>query len=89
MLQGLLILVALGAFIGRFFGVFDLSALNTVSNWLTGRPVLVPELAASSGWAGMEDMWLRWIDALVWGAIVLGAGIVVLFSLPPTSDNSN
>lgn len=89
LLQHLLIAIALCMFFARLFGLVELSAVNTISELLIGRPVLAPALDAGSSLLGLEEIWLRIIDALVWAGVVMVVGITVLFALPPTADHSN
>lgn len=78
--------LAILVFLARTIGVFDASIINITSNWLIGRPLLVPALGSSSLLSGFEDSWLSLIDGLAWCAAVLLMSAAVLFSLPPATE---
>ncbi|HCH0555276.1 TPA: hypothetical protein NKO30_005384 [Pseudomonas aeruginosa] len=85
-IQKSLFALAILVFMARTVGVFDASIINITSNWLIGRPLLVPALGESSLISGFEDSWLSLIDGLAWCAAVLLVSAAVLFSLPPATE---
>lgn len=85
-IQKTLFALAILVFIARTVGVFDASIINITSNWLIGRPLLVPALGASSFLSGFEDSWLSLIDGLAWCAAMLLVSAVVFFWLPPATE---